>query len=161
MQPKRCRVAFVGAGAMVREHARAFAGLDGVELAGITSRTRGRAEAVAAEAGIGRVYDSIDGMAREAGADLVVMAVYETAIRTTAEACLAHPWAMLMEKPIGLDLAEARAVAARAAGAGRRVWVGLNRRALGAICLGQSSRRRGAIAAFLCWRRGKNSWIPG
>lgn len=131
MQAKPCRIAFVGAGAMIREHARAFAGLPGVELVGITNRTRAKAEETAAQTGIPAVFDTVGDMARATAADLVVMAVYEPAIRVTAEACFAHPWGVLMEKPIGLDLGEARAVAAAARAAGRHVWVGLNRRALG------------------------------
>lgn len=128
---KQCRVAFVGAGGTIREHARAFKGIPGVDLVGITNRSRSKAEALAVEYGIAKVFGSVGEMAETTRADLVVMAVYEPAIRDTALACFAHPWAVLMEKPIGLDLAEARDVAAAAAKSGHRVWVGLNRRALG------------------------------
>ncbi len=125
-----CRVAFVGAGATTREHARAFRSTPGVALVGITNRTRRTAEALALECGIAAVFDTIEQMAAETQADLVVMAVYETAIRETALACFDHPWAVLMEKPIGLDLSEAREISAAAQAARRQAWVGLNRRAL-------------------------------
>lgn len=128
---RACRVAFVGAGAMVREHAKAFRDVPGVELVGITNRTRARAEEVAASCGIAAVFDTAGDMAEATRADLVVVAVYEPAIRETALTCLAHPWSVLLEKPIGLDLGEARAVAAAAKARERSVWVGLNRRALG------------------------------
>lgn len=127
---KTCRVAFVGAGGMIREHARAFRDVPGVEIAGITNRTRSKAETLAVELGIPAAYDTVAEMHAATQADLVVMAVYEPAIRETAEACFAHDWAVLMEKPIGLDAAEARVVAAAAERSGRRVWVGLNRRTL-------------------------------
>ncbi len=130
MNRKSCRVAFVGAGAMIREHIRAFRDTLGVKITGITNRTREKAEQLAAEFGVPAVYDSIAEMRSATNADLVVMAVYETAIRDVALTCFEHDWSVMMEKPIGLDLAEARTVAAAADAAGRRVWVGLNRRAL-------------------------------
>ena len=51
------RVAIVGAGNMGREHARAFARIPGVSVAGIASRTRARAEALASELGSPLVAD--------------------------------------------------------------------------------------------------------
>lgn len=127
---KRCRVAFVGAGSMIREHIRAFADVDGAELAGITNRTRARAELLATEFALPHVCDTIDELWDRTRADLVVMAVYEPAIKDVALRCLRHPWAVFMEKPIGLDLADAQDVALAATVAQRRVWVGLNRRML-------------------------------
>lgn len=132
MQGKTCRVAFVGGGNMIREHARAFRDVKGVALVGITNRTRGKAEQLADEFAIPAVFDTIDEMAAISRADLVVIAVYEPAIRSTALAVLKYPWAVLMEKPIGLNLEEAREVAAAATSLRRHVWVGLNRRSLGA-----------------------------
>jgi predicted dehydrogenase len=131
MQTNTCRVALVGAGGMIYEHARAFSDVPGVELVGITNRTRSKAEDLALKLKIPQVFDSIDEMALSTRADLVVLAVYEPAIFEIVLACFAHPWAVFMEKPIGLDLGEARQVGASAKAAGRRVWVGLNRRALG------------------------------
>ena len=128
---KPCRLALVGAGGMILEHGRAFADVPGVELVGITNRTRSKAEDVAKELGVPKVYDTIDEMYAETKADLVVMAVYETAILDIAKNVFSHPWAVFMEKPIGLDLLEAREVGKAAADAERQVWVGLNRRALG------------------------------
>ena len=125
-----CRVAFVGAGGMTREHIRVFKDIPGVAVVGITNRTREKAETLAAEFGLPAVYDTIGDMAAHSRANLAVLAVYEPAIRMTAEACFEYPWSVLMEKPIGLDLADARAVAVTAEAKHRRVWVGLNRRAL-------------------------------
>lgn len=124
------RVAYVGAGAMIREHARAFADIPGVRQAGIWNRTRGKAERLAHEFGIEAVASSLAALYEQSVADLVVIAVYETAIRETVEACIGFPWTILMEKPVGLDLHEARAIEAQAASRKARVMVGLNRRAL-------------------------------
>ena len=126
-----CRVALVGAGGMISEHGRAFADVPGVKLVAITNRTRSKAVEVAKELGGLAVYDTIDEMWAETKADIVIMAVYETAILDVAKNIFSYPWAVFMEKPIGLDLLEAREVGKAAAKAERQVWVGLNRRALG------------------------------
>jgi predicted dehydrogenase len=124
------RVAYVGAGAMIREHARAFGDIPGIEQAGIWNRTRAKAEAVAREFAIAHVADNIDALYDRSSADLVVVAVYETAIHEVIEGCLGLPWAILMEKPVGLDVAEAKAIEMQAERHNARVMVGLNRRAL-------------------------------
>lgn len=123
-------VAFVGAGFMATEHARAFAAIPGVDLVGIHSRTRRRAEELARTAGIRAVFDSIADMYQRTQADLVVVSVAETATKEVAEQCLAHPWTILLEKPPGLDLAEADEISAAAEGHDRPVLVALNRRFL-------------------------------
>ncbi len=125
-----CRVAFVGAGSMAREHARAFRDVGGVTLAGIHSRTRAKAEAVAGELGIPLVCASIGELYERSRADLVVMAVPELESRSVALSCFDFPWTVLAEKPLGCDLAEAEQIEAAALARGRRVLVGLNRRFL-------------------------------
>jgi len=127
-----CRVAFVGAGGMIAEHVKAFEGLEGVELSAIYNRTRQKAEEIALRHGIGSVFDDLDEMLDTAKPDLVVMAVYEPAIFEVASKILERPVALFMEKPIGLDLAQARKLHALVKEKGRQVWVGLNRRTLGA-----------------------------
>jgi len=123
-------VAIVGAGAMAREHARAFAAVPGVTVAGIASRTRTKAEMLAKELSIPAVYDSVDALRSGTAADLVVVTVFETAMKEVALACFAHPWKVLLEKPAGYDLRQAEEIHAAAAKAGRRVFVALNRRFL-------------------------------
>jgi predicted dehydrogenase len=123
-------VAFVGAGFMAEEHARVFADVPGVELAGVHSRTYSRAEQLSRTAGIAGVFDSIAELYERTHADLVVVAVPETAANDVAIACLAHPWTVLLEKPPGLNLAEAEEIARAAAGRERPVLVALNRRFL-------------------------------
>lgn len=122
------KIAFVGAGRMGREHLLAFRGLPGVSLAGITSRTRARAEALAAEFGVERVYDSIDEMRAGTAADIVVVAVPELEANPVLKMCFAHPWLVFAEKPVGLDLADALDIQEAARVARARVLVGLNRR---------------------------------
>lgn len=121
-------IAIVGAGGMAREHAKAFASLPGVTVAGLTSRTRAKADALATEMGIPVVTDSIDDLRRQTNADLVVITVPELSANPVAMRALAHPWAVLMEKPAGYDLADAETIAAVARGHKAPVMVGLNRR---------------------------------
>ena len=128
---RECRVAFVGAGYMTREHARAFAAVEGVRLVGITSRTRGRAEALAAELGIESVSDSVAAMYESQKPDLVVVSVPELSMRAVALEAFEHPWTILLEKPAGYHLADAEAIAAGAAKAAGRVFVAFNRRFYG------------------------------
>ncbi len=128
---KVCRIALVGAGGMIAEHARAFGSQPNVELVGIYNRTKAKAETIADESAIPVVSDDLDLMLASSRPDLVVMAVYEPAILEVATRILAHPVDLFMEKPIGLDVREARALREKAKVLGRRVWVGLNRRTLG------------------------------
>jgi predicted dehydrogenase len=122
------KVAFVGAGYMAEEHMRAFAGLPGVIIAGIHSRTRARAEKLAASHNT-QVYDSVSDLYRKTRADLVVVTVVELSMAEVASACFAYPWTVLLEKPAGYDLADATRIRDAAARADRRVFVAFNRRA--------------------------------
>jgi predicted dehydrogenase len=121
-------IAIVGAGGMAKEHARAFAALPNVNVAGLTSRTRARADALAAELGIPVVANSVAELYERTHADLVVVAVPELSANPVAMQALPRPWAVLMEKPAGYDLRDAEAIAATAQGRQAPVMVGLNRR---------------------------------
>jgi len=121
-------IAIVGAGGMAREHAKAFASLPGVKVAGLTSRTRAKADALAGELGIPLVSDSIDDLQKQTSADLLVITVPELSANPVAMNAFKHPWAVLMEKPAGYDLADAEKIAAAAKHHKAPVMVGLNRR---------------------------------
>src|ERR1700686_2952408 len=103
------RIAIVGAGAMGREHARAFAAVDRVRIVGIHSRTRGKAEPLARGFGA-TVYDDVGGVFQRSRARLVVVAVPEVAIAPVLQSCLRFPWSIFMEKPVGCDLIEGEAI---------------------------------------------------
>jgi predicted dehydrogenase len=126
--PSTLKVAFVGAGYMATEHMRAFAGLPGVEIAGIYSLTRERAEKLAASYGA-RVCDSVADLYAKTGADLVVVTVVELSMAEIASECFGHPWSVLLEKPAGYDLADATGIRDAAARARSRAFVAFNRRA--------------------------------
>jgi predicted dehydrogenase len=122
------RVAVIGAGAMAREHIKAFRDVPGVAIAGIWNRTRAKAQLLAQQCGLPVVAGSIDDLYAQTRADLAIVAVYETAINPIMKQALVHPWAILMEKPVGLDVDDGEDIAAAAKS--RQVYVGLNRRFL-------------------------------
>lgn len=123
-----CRVAVVGAGYMAREHIRAFQDIEGVAVVGIQSRTRARADTLAAEFGVAGVYDSIRELYAATSADLVVVTTPELETNSVCRQCFEHPWTALIEKPAGYDVADAEDIARAADANGRRAFVALNRR---------------------------------
>lgn len=123
-----CKVAIVGAGYMAREHVRAFQDVPGVEIEGIYSRTRSRAEALAMEFHIPNICDSTTDLYEKTKANLVVIAVPELSVNEVSRACFEYPWVALIEKPAGYDIADAEAILAAAQAKQRRGYVALNRR---------------------------------
>ena len=127
---QNCTVAVIGAGNMAREHIRAFADVPGVTIAGIHSRTRSRAEELAAEYEVGGVFDSVQHLYERTEADLVVVTASETAMLSVGLKCMEFPWTTLLEKPPGLNLSEAEEIRRAARDHGRKTLVALNRRFL-------------------------------
>jgi predicted dehydrogenase len=113
---------------MSREHLRAFRDVPGVRLAGVHSRTRARAEALASEFNVPVVADSIAELHAKTGAGLAVVSVPELAANAVLTDCFRYGWTVLAEKPAGYDMADAKSIRAEAARQSRRVYVALNRR---------------------------------
>lgn len=130
MTIQKVKVAIIGAGYMAREHIRAFADVPDVAIAGIHSRTRSRAEALANEFGVPGVYDSVSELYERTQANLVVVAVPEMAANSVSRACFEFPWTVLLEKPPGYNLRDAEEIHSVATAKRRKVLVGLNRRFL-------------------------------
>ena len=122
------RVAIIGAGYMAREHIRAFSSIRGIEIAGIYSRTRLRAEALAAEFGISSICDSITELYEATRAELVVVAIPELEMHKVAVACFGFTWTVLLEKPAGYNYEVGVEIASAARTHGAKVFVALNRR---------------------------------
>jgi predicted dehydrogenase len=125
---KKWKIAIVGSGYMAQEHARAFTSLPNVEISGICGRSRQRAEAFAkANHGV-PIYDSIAALYEGTRADAVVVAVNELSASKVCIEAFNHPWLCFLEKPVGVDLAQAETITAAAKSAGTRAYVALNRR---------------------------------
>jgi predicted dehydrogenase len=123
----RVGIAIIGAGYMAQQHARAFASLPSVEIAGVCGRTRSRAEDLAAMYGA-KVYDTVDSLYEATKADVVVIAVNELSMPDVCFAAFRYPWLCLLEKPVGVDLPASESILDRARAAGVRAYVALNRR---------------------------------
>lgn len=126
---KILKIAIVGAGYMATEHAKAFFALPRVQIAGITSRTRAKAEQLSLNYPGIQVFDSIEEMYEKTQADLVIVTVKELSMAEVAIQCFHFPWAILLEKPAGYNLENARKILEAARKSESRVWVALNRRA--------------------------------
>jgi len=125
------RVAVVGAGYMAREHLRAFNACSDVKLVGIHSRSQYRAQELANCYPGMQVATSIAQLYDQTNADLVVVAVPELACLAVCEQAFQHPWTLLVEKPVGYNLSQARQIEKLAASSKLNVYVALNRRFYG------------------------------
>lgn len=126
---KILKIAFVGAGYMASEHIKAFSGLLNAQITGITSRTRTKAQELASNYPDVQVFDTIEEMYQKTQADLVIVTVKELSMAGVAIESFRFPWAVLLEKPAGYDLENARMILEAARKSDSRVWVALNRRA--------------------------------
>lgn len=121
------KIAIVGAGYMALEHARAFAAIEGVTIAGVVGRTPERASAFASNYSCPAFAD-IKTMYLATSADAVVVAVPELACRAVCEDVFEHDWISLLEKPVGRDYDEARYLNELCKQRDRTAFVALNRR---------------------------------
>ena len=122
------KVAFIGAGYMAAEHAKAFRDIPKVELSGVYSRTRSRADGFAQMHSVELVCDSVDQLYDMTQAHLVVIAVPELSVREVCIAAFKHPWKCLIEKPAGYNVPDAERILDASLKYGRQAYVALNRR---------------------------------
>lgn len=123
-----CKVAFVGAGYMTGEHIKAFKDMAGVEVSGIQSRTRSRAEKLAADFEVDLVCDSIADLYQRTRAHLVVISVPELSVNEVCVEAFKYPWTCLIEKPAGYNLVDATLIFEEAVTQKSKAFVALNRR---------------------------------
>ena len=126
----KVRIAFIGAGAMTREHVRAFATLENTVLCGIYSRSYAKARQLADEFGIETVTESITALRSDKKADIVVVTVNAEAISDVAVECCEQDWTIFLEKPAGCNITQATEIISAADERQRKVFVALNRRFL-------------------------------
>jgi predicted dehydrogenase len=124
----KSRIAFVGAGFMAEEHIKVFADASDVHLVGIYSRGQERARSLADKYSIDQVFSSIARMYSEAMPHAVVVAVPELATAKVCGDVFEYPWTSLIEKPVGYNFNEAKALVEKAKAKGHQAYVALNRR---------------------------------
>jgi predicted dehydrogenase len=124
-------VGLVGAGFIARFHTRSFQQIRGADIVAVSSRTLASARTVAGEAealGVGTdvaAYDDVAALARDPRVDAIwVLTPNHTRVDVVQAICAevasgrAELTGIAIEKPLGRNLAEARAVAAAVTAAG-------------------------------------------
>ena len=105
------KTVLIGAGMVARTHVAACRDANGVELAGIWSRTTASAQALAEEAGV-PVYDSLEAVAADPGIAFAIVLTPPNARASVIEPLAKAGKHILLEKPVGRTAEEAREVTA-------------------------------------------------
>jgi predicted dehydrogenase len=124
-------VAFIGAGYMAVEHARALKATGRVAIVGVTGGKSRKTEEFAAQFDC-PIFPDIAALYEGTRAQAVVLAVPELACRQACEQLFPFPWRSLLEKPVGYNLAEAEYLLSLSQRLNRQDYVALNRRSYGA-----------------------------
>jgi predicted dehydrogenase len=124
-------IAFIGAGYMAVEHARALLATGKVTIAGVTGGKSRKTDDFAAQFAC-PIFPDIAALYQETHAQAVVLAVPELACRQACEQLFPYPWLALLEKPVGHNLGEAEFLLSLSQSLGRNDYVALNRRSYGA-----------------------------
>lgn len=119
------RAGVIGVGHLGQHHARLYASIPGVTLAGVTDQSLERAKEIAGRHGA-QVYGSPAELLPHV--DLVSVAVPTSAHYAVAKQCLEAGKHVLVEKPIAVQPAEAHELVALAKAKGRRLQVGHSER---------------------------------
>jgi predicted dehydrogenase len=122
---KSLRAGVAGAGSFGRHHARIYAGMAGVTLAGVFDPHLDRAQAVADHHGA-RGFDDLDALLAQI--DVLTIASPATTHASLALAALAAGKAVYVEKPLAVNLDDADRINAAAAKAGVVLACGLQER---------------------------------
>lgn len=122
------RLGVVGAGNIAAKHLEALQGIAGASVAGIASRTRAKAETLAARFGIPCVADDLDALLQDARPDGLLILVSAANIGAVARQAMRTGLPLFVEKPAGLTPAESAELARLAGELGVRSMVGYNRR---------------------------------
>lgn len=122
------KIALAGAGAFGEKHLDALKLIDGVEVVSVVGRTLEATQKVADRYGIGHATTELDQALAIPGLDAVILATPTQLHAAQALACLNAGKHVQVEIPLADSLADAEAVAARAAATGLVAMVGHTRR---------------------------------
>jgi predicted dehydrogenase len=122
------KVAVIGAGFMASEHMKCWADVAEARVVGIYSRSRESAARLANEFNIPLVFDSVASLYQGTRADLVLVAVSESATLEICTEISQFPWTALIEKPVGIDAYESQKITSLFKLHGVEAYVALNRR---------------------------------
>ncbi len=103
-------VGLIGAGAIGEVHLQAFRQITGVRLRAVTDVDADRAKRMAAKLHVDRVLGTAEAIVGDSGVDLVIVATPPASHVQYAQLVLAADKHLLLEKPLGICLAEADAI---------------------------------------------------
>lgn len=106
---RKIHAAVIGGGAFGEAHLRAYRSMPHVEVAGVCTLDRGRAQELAERYG-GRIYDDVEMIARDASVDLVSIVTPEDAHAAPFATLARAGKAIYCEKPLATSPGEARAM---------------------------------------------------
>lgn len=117
------KIAFTGTGYIAKIHARAAQAQPDVELVAVVNHRPESMAAFAAEFGIRRTYDSIEGLLRDGDVDAVVIGTPNYLHAPQAIAALEAGVHVMVEKPIAMNANEAQAIVDAGEKSGARLMV--------------------------------------
>lgn len=118
------RIGVIGAGTIGKIHMKHFGELPGVEIAAVQDVTSALAQNAASEHGVGRVYDKADELFSDEKIDAVVIGVPNKWHAELAIAALRAGKHVLLEKPMALNVEDAREIVRVQKETGRVLMVG-------------------------------------
>ena len=150
MSEREVKLGIIGAGNIAVQHLLALRAVPGAKVVGITSRTRNRADALAAQFGISHVFDDPDSLVATTRPDALLILVSASNIHPAARAALGYGAPLFIEKPAGLAPSETAELAQLAQARGVRTMVGYNRRYYSIFHEGlEIIRRHGPLMAVM------------
>lgn len=117
------RIAIAGTGDAAARHALAIHALAGVELSAVCGHSPDHLRRFAARFDVPRAFDSLHGLLTMRAADALVIATPTDLHAAQVTAALRQGLHVLVERPLGLNLAQARAIEEAAQFSGARVMV--------------------------------------
>jgi predicted dehydrogenase len=124
---EKIKVSIIGAGYTANEHLKAFGDIQKVELSGIFSRTREKAEKLANLYGIRHICNSVEELWDKTQANILIITVNEPSMPLMIEKCLNFNWHLLVEKPPALSVDVAQKLKQLSDEKEKKVFVALNR----------------------------------
>lgn len=122
------KCAIIGAGRIALEHLRVFSAIESVDVVGLVGRTKKTANTLAGQFNI-PVFNSLANLWQATAPDLVVICVNTPLLAQVIADVVDYPWAILMEKPPGINLTDTLYI--RELIGSHQAYVAFNRRYLG------------------------------
>lgn len=159
----KIRLGIVGAGAIGRVHAEMFGHVEEVDVDGLFDINRSLATELAEKYAIPRVYDSVDALFNTPDLDAVVIGVPNKFHKPLAIQALQAGKHVLLEKPMGLNGADAREIYAVQQDAGKTLMIAHQMRWQWINQHIKQYTRKGAFGKIYAAKAGwlRRSGIPG